>query len=268
MATLEKKIPMLRGQKFIWIIVGSVILLAAVFEYAGLLQWLRQVGEFVLRPLKQSAIIGVKQVLYPVEISRIAFKKYTYILDLELRYAESAAQLGELENLRQENTELRRLLEDGQATASTRVNHRRLVSILSYSQPVIAAGQEDGIQEGDLVFVSGVCVGRVKIVSEHQASVRLLNEADPVGVLLAKTQSGATGIIKGTGTQILLTEVPIDVSVGIGERVETMGQVGVAGSMYLGRVQEIRRAEGSPTQSLVIDQGVSFFRSSVVEVGR
>lgn len=257
-----------RAQFNVWLGSILVVFLLAVLEYVGMLGWLRAGLEVSLRPLLEVGANVVRTVKIPAEMVRVASRRYTYVLDLELRYAESAAQLSELNKLRQENSALRALLENEEASsaAKTSQRQRRIASILSYAQPTVSLGTADGIRANYLVFVSGTLVGRIAEVSEHEAQVRLLPAFGDADVLLAQTEVGVSGLLLGDGQEVLLKEIPIDASIQVGQRVETSGQVGVLPHLYLGRVGSIRREEGSPTQTAVIDQGISFYRTSIVEV--
>jgi len=255
-----------RAQVNIWLGAAVAVFLFAVLEYAGMLGWLRSGLEIGVSPLLQGGARVVRIVRLPAEWVRVATRRYTYVLDLELRYAEGAAQLSELEKLRQENAALRALLESEQASGGSKVRQRRIGSILSYAQPTISLGRVDGIQDNYLVFVSGTLIGRVSQASDHESQIRLLPAFGDADVLLAETEVGVSGLLLGDGREILLKEVPIDASIQVGQRVETSGQVGVLPHLYLGRISSIRREEGSPTQTAIIDQGISFYRSSIVEV--
>jgi cell shape-determining protein MreC len=256
-----------RSTTQVW--VGAVlgVLCVAVFEYAGLLGWLRTGLEFTSQPLRTASGRAVATLQRPVEFLRVATRRYTYVLDLELRYAETVAKLGELEMLRQENQELRAVLEGTSSAQTVALRGRRFASILSYAQPTIDIGMAQGLKGDELVFVAGTCIGKIHQLVEHQAQVKLLNSLGDQDVILAKTESGVAGVITGNNTSVLLQEIPIEATVQLGQRVETTGQLGVSAGLYIGRVQEVIRKEGAPTQQAVIDQGVSFFRASVVEVG-
>lgn len=247
---------------------GSVlgIITVSVLEYAGLLIWLRSGISQVTQPVRETAVQLASSLRQPIDLVRVATRKYTYVLDLELRYAEQSAKLSELEQLRKENQDLRAALEKD-STASSFFQAKRYSSVISYAPPSIDVGTADGLQGGELVFVLGTCIGKVHAVERHHAQVKLLSSFGEDDVLLAKTDTGTSGIVRGDRTRVLLTEIPIEASVQVGQRVETAGQLGVQSGLYIGRVTEIIRREGSPTQTAVIDQGVSFFRSSIVEVG-
>jgi cell shape-determining protein MreC len=256
-----------RSTTQVWIGALLGILCTAVFEYAGLLGWLRTGVEFTSQPLRTVSGRAVATLQRPLEFLRVATRRYTYVLDLELRYAETVAKLGELEKLRKENQELRAVLEGTPSAQRAMQRGRRFASILSYAQPTIDVGTAQGLNGDELVFVAGTCIGKVHQLAAYQAQVKLLNSLGDQDVILAKTESGVAGVITGNNTSVLLQEIPIEATVQVGQRVETTGQLGVSAGLYIGRVEEVIRREGAPTQQAVIDQGVSFFRSTVVEVG-
>lgn len=256
-----------RSTTQVWVGALISILCAAVFEYAGLLGWLRTGLEFSTQPVRVATGRALSTLQRPLEFFRVATRRYTYVLDLELRYSETVAKLGELEKLRQENQELRAVLEGTPAAQTATQRGRRFASILSYAQPTIDIGTARGLKGDELVFVAGTCIGKIHQVGEYQSQVKLLNSLGDHDVILAKTESGVAGVITGNNTAVLLQEIPIEATVQVGQRVETTGQLGVSAGLYLGRVQEVIRKEGAPTQQAVIDQGVSFFRSTIVEVG-
>jgi len=248
-----------------WAMSSLAILAVAVLEYAGLLQWMRSLGNAVTQPLRQATVQLGQHAIYQVNFARVALKKYTYVLDLELRYAEAAAQLGEIQQLKSENEQLKHQL-SASATQSGEVSHRQFAPVISYTQPTIGSGSVNGVEIGKLVFVSGVAIGRVSLVERQEASIQLFSEHSVHEVIIAQTESGVSGILNGSGGQVRLEELPIEANVHEGERVITTGQVGVRPGVYLGRIKEIRRQEGAATQEAVLDEGVSFYRSAAVEV--
>lgn len=250
----------------LWIGVVLAVIIIAVLEYAGLLIWLRSGINRVVQPVRVQAVRFVNILRRPADLALVATRKYTYILDLELRYAEQAAQLGELEQLRRENQELRAVLEKESTESSNATRDRRYGSIVSYAPPSISLGAADGAQLGELVFILGTCIGKLQAVEQHHAQVKLLSNFSEDDVLLGQTDTGVSGLVRGDRTRVLLSEIPIEASLQVGQRVETVGQLGVRGGIYIGRVAEIIRHEGAPTQSAVIEQGVSFFSATVVEV--
>lgn len=240
----------------------GVLVLLGFFELMGLDDVFRGRGEQLLRPLQTFATTMVNSFTLPIRSIVQQMGRYEHVQDLELRYAESLALLSEQENLRQENQELRSLLEGTQSA----VPKRSLIApVISYSQPVIAIGSIDGIQEGAVVLVAQTVVGRVSKVSAYQAKIDLLSTSESP-FILAKTESGATGLVTGDGKKVLLTELPVEVEVKTGERVVTVGQPGVEPGLFIGKVESIRKDDSAPTQVATVDQIVSFFQVHVVEI--
>ncbi|HYD34689.1 MAG TPA: rod shape-determining protein MreC [Vitreimonas sp.] len=246
-------------QKLPWL-VGWVVLV--VVESVGLLAPVRAVGEQLMVPVQHISYQAVQVVLSPFEMTRDAYKSARRIQDLEQRYSEAVAQLAELEGLRDENQALKQLLENTDrnlepATVAT--------PILSLSVPAVAAGDRENIHPGQMVLVNSNLVGSIESVSEHQSQVVLLNSSEHPPVL-ATTQSGVEGLLKGDGRQILLTEIPIEADVQVGEKVVTLGQVGIKRDIFIGQVAAIRSVPASPVKVAIINQVVSFYDARVVEI--
>jgi cell shape-determining protein MreC len=102
-------------------------------------------------------------------------------------------------------------------------------------------------------------------VAVNQSEIGLLSqESGPT--ILAKTESGVQGLIRGDGKRVLLTEIPVDVTLNVGERIVTQGQEGVAPNMFIGRISAVRNDPASAVQTALIEQLVSFYEASIVEV--
>jgi len=255
--TLENKVEL---QQY-WLIILFAILFFFVVEQVGLLTSFRKVAERSIMPFQQFGVSVVYLIVLPYRATVASYNSYQKIQDLELRYGEVAAQVGELENLRIENETLRKI---AQATVGSGLVDKVITPILGYSQPILADTQNQ-FRTGDPVFIEGVFIGRVGVVSQNQAQLHLLSQlfTQPV---LAKTETGASGLIFGNGKEVLLQEIPIEKEVAVGQKIFTIGQAGILPNWYIGRIKQIQRSEGSPTQKVLVDQGVSFFESKMVEV--
>jgi len=249
-----------------WLIVLASIAMLALLETIGLLAPVRQFGERVINPVLTQSVKVVQAVKSPFQAVFQNVYRYQQLQDLELRYSEALAQLAAHDALKKENEELRKVLEAKQSTSNQLENSQSSIApIISYGQPSLGRGQTDGVGEGNPVFVARTLVGRIGKVSSNQAEVVLLSSVLSLPVL-AKSESGVTGIVVGNGRQVLMKEVPIEVEVRVGERVDSVGQPGLLPGVLIGRIQAINREEGLSTQTLVIDQIVSFFESNTVEV--
>ncbi|NMA29466.1 MAG: hypothetical protein GX943_00155, partial [Candidatus Pacebacteria bacterium] len=152
--------------------------------------------------------------------------------DLEYRYREASVQLTELEALREENEALRDLLE-----SSNRALEKNLITrpISSFSKPVLAIGSDSALRPGSLVLGEGNLLGIIENVSQQQARVLLLKNMLNQGVV-AKTESGVKGIVKGDGKNIILSEVLSEETLNLRERVLTVGQEGIDPDIFIGRI--------------------------------
>jgi len=183
--------------------------------------------------------------------------------DLEYRYREASVQLTELEALREENQALRDLLEN-----TNRALGKNLITrpISSFAKPVLAIGSDSGLQPGSLVLGEGNLLGIVEGVSQQQARVLLLKNMLDQGVV-AKTESGVKGIVKGDGKNILLTEVASEETLNLRERVVTVGQEGIGPDIFIGRIISFKELDpAKSTQQAILQQDVNFYELSLVEV--
>lgn len=245
-----------------WVTSIFILCIVTLFELAGLLTSLRWIGSRVMNPFLRLSGQVVYTLELPYHVASESYHAYQRIQDLELRYDEVAAQVGEVELLRAENAELRQLTgATGSAHAFTEVAE----PIISYGIPTIEKSKNDQLSESQMVLIHQTLVGVINRISDDQAEVQLLTQKSGQP-FLAQTDSGVTGVIAGDGQHVLLTQLPVQSEVQVGQLVFTIGEKGVAPHVFIGRVQSIQRSAGDPTQTAILDQGASFYESSVVEV--
>ncbi len=239
-----------------------VIFIAGVLQFVNLDQPLRQGGEKLLLPLQTQTARLARWLLEPYQLFQNAYQASNKIEDLELRYSEALAQLGEMNALKEENEALRALVEN-----TDRKLTQNLIStpIIAYGQPSIGSGSQEGVMEGDLVLSAQTLVGRIGKISDHQALVILLSSEETQPILV-KTEQNIEGIIIGDGKHIVLTEIPSDVELQLQERVVTAGQEGIQKDIFVGKISYIKKDPASSTQQAYIEQLVSFYDSRIVEV--
>lgn len=250
-------------KKASWLLVIYVLVFVSFIEYLGLLDVVRLAGRQVVTPAMKVNVRLVSWFGRPLRHLRRLNKAAHKVEDLEHRYAEASVLLSELEGLRAENQALRGLLEN-----TDRKLDRVIVTapILSFARPMLAVGAEDGVRPGAMVLSANTMLGLVIEVEPRQSRVRLLSQAnsDPI---LARTESGAQGLVVGDGRQVLLTELPIDQEIQLNERVVTLGQEGVAKDVFIGRIIAFKSSPlSSATKIAILEQYVSFYEALVVEV--
>ncbi|MGD9128953.1 MAG: rod shape-determining protein MreC [Candidatus Woesebacteria bacterium] len=240
----------------------SILLLLFLFESLGLTQPITAVGEQVINPM---LILTTKVVYFtnlPLNLARKSYKSAKKIQDLERRYSETLAMLGEIEALREENKELRAIL------ASTDRDLSEVIvtsPIVSYASPAVAAGKQEGVEAGMMVLSHGTLLAVVEKSFEHHASITLLYQKK-LKPILAKTESGIQGLIKGDGKNVLLTELPVDAEINLGDRVLTLGQAGIKKDIFIGKVRAIKSDPSASVKTAVLEQYINFYTILIVEI--
>ncbi len=241
-----------------------VVVVAGIwfFEWLGMTTNLTVFLGWLANPLLTTSHQLVMTAAWPYQILRTSHRAARRIQDLELKYAVSQAQLSDLAALQAENQALRALLE-----SSTRASGSGVVAapIVSLTDPAIAAGSEAGVKPGYLVTASGTLLGIVQATGPYQSEISLLSQRDGV-LIVARTETGVEGLIKGDGRRVLLTEVPLDQPLEVGQKLVTVGQIGVTPQLFIGQIQSIKADPTAATQVAVVDQLVSFYQTVIVEV--
>lgn len=237
-------------------------LLIFLFEYLGFLQLIDLLSERLLIPLQKASVQLVHYSILPFQLVRKSYKSARRIQDLESRYSEALAQLGELEKLKLENQELKSIINN-----TDQGLEKKIIStpILSLANPAIAVGSAEGVREGSIVTSKGTLLGIVSKVNEHHSLVTLLHQKNSQAILV-KTESGVQGLVKGNGRQILLTEVPPDESLQPGERVLTLGQAGIEKDIFVGKISLVRFEPAESVKTAVVEQYQNFYEIVFVEV--
>jgi len=250
-------------QKF-WfelVIATTVFLILTFGEWLGIVRPAMSVFERALQP----AVVKISQLVInatqPLVLFKKSFNSARRVQELEQEYSQSLAKISELEYLEKENQELRRLLQTRQKTAPVVV----AAPIISLGQPSISIGRAANVKTGQPVLVAETLVGLIKSTSDYQSVVSLLSQHTAVPILV-KTESGVEGLVMGNGKNILFTEIPKEAEISIGELVVTVGQEQIQSQLLIGRVQQVVDQPSAPIKQAIIQQEVSFYEASIVEV--
>lgn len=241
----------------------SIIFLSILFELVGWFDVLRIIGQKLTVPVLAQNTQLVEKMFRPYELLQFTYNKSKYLQQLESKHAQTLSQLNELDALRVENEELKKLL----GTSDRRLSRETIIGapIVSLAFPAVGVGLSDGVELNDMVLVDQVLVGTIESVSEYQSQVSLLSSKRK-NRILARTESGVEGVIDGDGRNVLLTHIPRSVEVSEGERVVTVGQEGIERNILIGTVQRAEQNPSDATQTLVISQLASFYTAVLVEV--
>ncbi len=138
-------------------------------------------------------------------------------------------QANRMAELEQENVRLRKLVVLAENSGFEMIAARVVSRTPNYLSSVIYInrGAEDGIRADCAVLSGSGIVGRIVLVTRHNAEVQLIANADAsVGVLIASTRS--PGVLRGTGESLLdLDYISNTDQVNVGDTIVTSGLDGI-----------------------------------------
>jgi cell shape-determining protein MreC len=241
----------------------AIIFLSALFEFVGWFDTLRSVGQKYTIPASAANVRIIEKISQPYNFIIFSFSKSKYLEQLETQHAIALSTLNEIDALRKENQELKKLL----GIETRKPNQKTIIGppILSLAYPAVGAGSTDGVKENDMVLIDQVLVGTIDLVTEYQSKVSLLS-THRENRIIAKTESGVEGVIDGNGRNVLLTHIPRSIEVKEGERVVTSGQEGIEKNILVGTIKKVKQNPSDSTQTFIISQLVSFYDAVIVEV--
>lgn len=242
----------------------AFLLVVAVFvlQRVGWSQLAEQGVQVVTVPVTEKIAAGIFFVEQPLFALDNMFNSSAELSALKVKYAEATAKLAEMDKIEAENKQLRSMIENKHLAFA----ERTIASpIVSYAYPAVSAGQTEGVHVGNLVILSDTMIGRVIDVQPSQSRIELLSSVDAEPVL-AVTESGYQGLLKGNGKGVILTQLPPDAEIKIGERLVSVGQEGVEPGIFLGIVAGENPTATAPTKTIPIDQLVSFYSAALVEI--
>lgn len=240
----------------------AILLVIFLLQRVGWSTLIHQKVELVSTPVASFFAASINFVEQPLFSFNTMFSSAKELADLKVQHAQTLAALAKMEQVEAENSQLRAMIENKHLA----FEERTITSpILSYAYPAVAAGETQGVREGELVIIADTMVGRVVSVQSSQSRILLLNSVDAQPVL-AQTESGYQGLLKGTGKGVVLTQLPPDAKLTVGERLVTVGQEGVRAGVFLGVIASENDPKTSPTKSVPVDQLVSFYSTALVEL--
>jgi len=250
------------SSKQIWLLFYLTVMIIFLIDYVGLGNYFRLKVELLLRPVNQLSLSLGSLIRTPYEILRNSYSSTQRIKDLESRYSQSLAIIGQLEAVKEENMALREMI----GSSDRKINQVVISApIISYGKPYVGVGSDDGVKSGSCILASQSLVGRVGKVTPHQAEVILLSQqaSEPI---LVKTLSGVQGIIVGDGKRIVMKEIGKNDVIKINDQIVTVGQVGVEKDLLVGKVSYVINEAELATQEVYVEQVATFFESRLLEV--
>lgn len=248
------------ASRFIIVFVG-LWLLVSVFERVGGFTQIKGHLEQVFGIVQHHQVMALWHLWQPVKSLTTTSQLSAELHQTQRQYAQALSVITELETLREENVRLRELAGVDAGSAPGLVAR----PVVSLASPLIQAGYQQGVESGAMVKVEGVLVGIVGDVSANQSQVTLLSQRD-APMILATTESDVQGVVTGDGRNVVLTHVLPEDPLVPGERVLTVGQVGVGPRVLIGSVGAIKDEPTAGFKTAIINQHVSFYTSFLVEV--
>lgn len=246
-----------------WMLLVGLGCLVLAVQQLG--QWavVQHTADDVLVGPRHAIVVASQQLLLPAR----PLHEWLFSVQRNRWLSQQLAQLqvdqSELDRLRQENEYLRSLLQDRAVVFQVR---QIMAPVTGFGMPAVWLGAQAAVTPNSLVSVNGVLLGKIHTINGATAQVALLSEESGWQVL-AQTQTGITGVVSGNNGRVRLTQVPASAVVRVGERVVTAGQPNVPPNMLIGVVASIDPHDpAAATQSIVLDQFVSFYQSPLVEV--
>lgn len=241
---------------------GFVVVVAVIGDFFGAWGSLRQLVEPLTTAIELPFVrLSQKSITTSRDIA-LMWQNSQKLAALELQYSQALFEVQDLQSVRAENRELRRMLENTDRTLAKTVI---TAPVISFARPAVLVGQADGVLDQASVVSKGTLLGFVSQVGQKSSQVTLLIEND-TKPLLVQTENGVQGLLVGDGREIRLTEVPVDAKVMIGERVTTVGQQGIAKNLLIGVVDSVEALPQDAVLNIKIKQLVSFFTTDIVEV--
>lgn len=215
-----------------------------------------------LQPVMAFNVGVIQQVIVPVNNLRRAIRAARKVQHLETQLAQAEAQLSRLQQLEEENQALKAIIENTDRDLSPSYISR---PILSLSQPAVALPKDRQFSLPAAVLIDQTLVGVAEEKEDGIAYINLLWQ-QRTSPILAETESGVEGLARGDGRRVLLTEIPMDEEIVVGERVVAVGQRGIESGIHIGQIQSIESGDSSAVKQAVVEQYVSFYESRVVEL--
>lgn len=239
-----------------------LVFFSFLFEFVGWLDPLRALSSKYLNSLYELNARVIHQAKQPYDFVVFSFTKSKYMSQMEERYVQALAQLSELDKLRAENTELKKLIENRDLSLEKSIISAPIASL---AYPAVSVGSVAGVEENNMVLFNGMLLGTIDKVDLYQSRVSLLSR-NRKNKVLAKTESGIEGVIDGDGKDIFLTQIPNNLDLIDGERVVAVGQEGIERNVFIGVLKTMSHNPSAPTQTAKVEQEVSFYDVVFVEV--
>lgn len=241
---------------------AGMVAASLFLEWFGLWQVLVSPVVAVLQHAQQFLLGLALVALMPIVMFQNSWQSYQTIVSLESQLIESTNQLARLQGVEAENEALRQAL---QAQPANQDISRFLARpSTNFGQPQIALQQADQVEVGQAVIANQVLLGKIERVDQLAARVRLLQYiSQPI---LARTITGADGILIGDGRRIIFSEVPLTQPIEPDSQIVSVAQPGIPADLVIGSIGQEITQPADAVRSFIVTQPLSWYEAAVVEI--
>lgn len=251
-------------QKFIRFGVGFILILAITIFFRG------QVLGFAGLIQKPFAAAGVS-VFSQLETTVLQSNTADELSRLRNERGALLSDFSELQQLRDENTSLKKLLsfaeraDQEQVSAEIISRHKTVQS----NRFVINKGLSDGIKKGSPVFVeNGILIGKVVNVSTHTATIASTTDDQSATAITLLNESRTIGLAEGSITGLISVRfIPQDERIAVNDLIITSGlEEFVPSGLLVGIVTAVWQDEKTPFQEAIVEPLADIRRHHIVSV--
>ncbi|MBI2034978.1 MAG: rod shape-determining protein MreC [Candidatus Levybacteria bacterium] len=133
---------------------------------------------------------------------------------------------------------------------------------------ILDKGSQDNVHAGDVVVYENILIGRVAKVSLHLSLIYLMTGKD-TSITVKTAKTGALGLIKGQGKDMVLDNVLLSEKLEISDMVVSKGDVAIDGTgvppdLIIGKIVSIDKKTSELFQTAKIESIVDVTKLSMV----
>lgn len=237
--------------------IRNILVIIVIF---GLFLWLP-----IFSSLRSQIRILVVKGMRPLSaLSRTIYDYYSIVATLQDVLAENQrlkddstkllSQVSKLDEITYENNLLRHQLSLPQEETTSLIT----AAVVGYDpfgsmqSVLVNKGKNGGVSIGAGVVSNGFLVGQVTGVDEKTAIVQLIS-SHRIRLAVRLQESRAPGLLHGGIQGVVVEDIPIDISVKLGEMVVTAGQVpGIRPGTPIGTVDQILSSKSDIYQTMLV----------------
>lgn len=190
--------------------------------------------------------------------------------DLKQENISLKAQVSQLNEVKNENDELRRQLGVNNSIISLNPLVARVITrspFEAFQTITVDKGIQDGIEPGQVVLSAGFLVGQVSEVSKSFSTVKLITAHNSL-IPVVLSQSRAKGLLRGGIKGLVVEDIPADATVSGGEQVVTANLANTTGGVPVGQIDEIISTKGEIFQVVKVNSPVNINQLSIVVIAK